>query len=146
MADKSGIQWTDATKRCSQCCTDKPRSAFANDSSRPDGLTYLCKSCRNAKVRARYTPKSRPGPRGWQTATRDGDRRQARRRINYLVEQGRIPKAADMPCFDCGDAVFTDNPRHEYDHARGYDGDNQLYVEPVCQRCHRNREEARRVG
>jgi len=45
---------------------------------------------------------------------------------------------------DCGDMVFVDQPRHEYDHARGYSGENQTYVEPVCQRCHRNREEARR--
>lgn len=79
-------------------------------------------------------------PVGWCAPTRDGDRRQARRRVNYLVEQGRIPRAEDLPCIDCADET-PGGGRHEYDHAKGYDGENQLYVEPVC---HRNREEARR--
>lgn len=76
--------------------------------------------------------------------TRDGDRLQARRRINYLVEQGLIPAPGDLPCFDCADAVWANSYRHEYDHACGYDGENQLYVEPVCSRCHHIREEDRR--
>lgn len=69
---------------------------------------------------------------------------QTRRRVNYLVEQKLIPHPDDVPCMDCGDEVYTGNYRHKYDHARGYEGENQLYVEAVCTRCHRNREDARR--
>jgi len=70
--------------------------------------------------------------------------KQARRRINYLVEQGLIPHPNDLPCLDCGDMLFVrESSRHEYDHAKGYEGAEQLYVEPVCSRCHHNREEAR---
>lgn len=68
---------------------------------------------------------------------------EARRRVNYLVEQGCIPHPEDLPCMDCADEVFSTRSRHEYDHAKGYDGANQLYVEPVCSRCHHHREEAR---
>ena len=75
--------------------------------------------------------------------TRNGDKKQARRRVNYLVEQGRIPRPNDLPCVDCADELGLPSTRHEYDHAKGYDDDNQLYVEPVCRRCHENREEAR---
>ena len=71
---------------------------------------------------------------------------QARRRINYLVETGKIPRPAELPCVDCCDEVFLKEYRHEYDHAHGYNGENQLYVEPVCSRCHHAREEARRGG
>lgn len=140
----TGIQGTDA-KRCSKCEQEKPRSAFQKDSSRADGLMYWCSDCRNARSRALYAPRPRK-PRGWLTPTRDGDKLQARRRINYLVEQGRIPHPDDLPCMDCADEVFVNHYRHEYDHARGYDGENQLYVEPVCSRCHHAREEARRGG
>lgn len=80
----------------------------------------------------------------WLTEIRDGDKKQARRRINYLVEQKRIPHPDDLPCWDCQDGIYLNVYRHEYDHARGYDGDNQFYVEPVCSRCHHNREDARR--
>lgn len=128
------------TKTCGACQSPKPREAFARDSSRPDGLTYLCRDCRNAKARSGYQPKPRRR-RGWLKATRDGDKKQARRRVNYLVEQGRIPHPSTLACLDCGD-LTTD---HEYDHARGYDGENQLYVEPVCIPCHHKREESRHV-
>ena len=104
----------------------------------------MCTECRNSGARARYVKKGPAGRRGWIEPTRDGDRKQARRRINYLVEQGLIPHPDDLPCFDCADMVFVGNFRHEYDHARGYDGENQLYVESVCSKCHHAREEVRR--
>lgn len=145
MSDGTQIQWTDATWRreCSACRRALPREAFFVDRSRPGGVSFVCRECRNTKARARYIKKGRPGRRGWLVATRDGDKRQARRRVNYLVEKGLIPHPDALPCMDCADSVFTDRLRHEYDHARGYDGDNQLYVEPVCSRCHHAREEAR---
>jgi hypothetical protein len=145
MGDRSAIEWTDA-KACAHCGVTKAPAAFARDRSRPDGLTYWCRECRNARGRASYDPKGPPGRRGWLAATRDGDGKQARRRVNYLVEQGLLSPPGDEPCWDCADMSLHDGGPHEYDHARGYDGENQLYVEPVCQRCHQNREEARRGG
>lgn len=144
MSNKTGIQWTDET--CSRCRQTKPAGEFPRDRSRARGFGYECKACRNRRQREGYVPKGRPPRRGWLVPTRDGDKKQARRRVNYLVEQGRIPRPDDLPCIDCADMLLSDGGRHEYDHAKGYDGPNQLYVEPVCQRCHRNREEARRNG
>lgn len=136
MTDKTRIEWTDATCRKCEC--------VLTADNRVELGRRLCKACKNSAIRARYVKRGHPGRRGWQAATRDGDKKQARRRVNYLVEQNQIPAASDLPCFDCADMLPTDGGRHEYDHAKGYDGENQLYVEPVCQRCHRNREEARR--
>lgn len=143
MSAKSSIEWTDA-KWCTACKSRHAISAFGVDPSRGDGFAARCLSSR--RVKERKPQLGRPGRRGWRAATRDGDKRQARRRINYLVEQGFLPRPGDIGCVDCGDGIFTRAHRHEYDHARGYDGENQLYVEPVCSKCHRNREEARRVG
>jgi hypothetical protein len=130
-------------KTCSKCHEAKSRDAFFADATRSDGLSYVCRDCRNARARAKYVKRGPPARRGWQVPTRDGDKKQARRRVNYLVEQGLLPRPEEIGCLDCGDGVFTGTFRHEYDHAHGYDGDNQLRVEPVCSRCHHAREEAR---
>lgn len=132
----SGEKW------CTRCKAWHPVTAFGADESRYDRLTANCLASKRVKVRKPHL--GRPGRRGWDAPTRDGDKLQARRRVNYLVEQGLIPPPDDLPCLDCGDMVFTDRSRHEYDHAKGYDAENQLYVEPVCARCHHHREEARR--
>lgn len=138
---KGGIAWTEQpVKWCTRCKVEHPRESFGRDASRGDGLSASCLASRRvttAKVRTEFKR------HGWLKPTRDGDKKQARRRVNYLVEQGRIPHPDDLPCIDCADEVFPVDYRHEYDHARGYDGENQLYVEPVCSRCHHAREEAR---
>ncbi len=144
MADKTGISWTDATWRCYACEVVKVAAEFGRDRSRPHGLSFICRTCKNERARARHVPSILSRRRGWIAPTRDGDKKQARRRINYLVEQGRIPNPNDLPCVDCADEQGFDSKRHEYDHAKGYDGVNQLYVEPVCTPCHHHREEARR--
>lgn len=144
MSDRTGIEWTDATKWCTACKARHPVSAFGRDKTRGDGLAASCLASRRVKVRK--TQVGRLNRPGWLKPTRDGDKRQARRRVNYLVEQGRIPPAEELPCVDCGDEVFVRRYPHEYDHAHGYAGENQLRVEPVCQKCHRNREDARHVA
>lgn len=143
MGQTTGIEWT-GTRACGKCFRDLSLDEFPIDRSRPLGRGYVCKECRNASSRSGYVKKGLPGKRGWIVPIRDGDKKQARRRVNYLVEQGIIPHPEDLPCFDCGDMVFVEPHRHEYDHALGYDGENQLYVEPVCSKCHHNREEVRR--
>lgn len=140
------IEWTDATwceapqKWCTRCKVMHGKPAFGLDSSRGDGLSASCLASRRVRVRAPRPPAKR---HGWLKPARDGDKLQARRRVNYLVEQGRIPHPDDLPCIDCADEVFTTPKRHEYDHAKGYSAEHQLYVEPVCSRCHHAREEAR---
>ncbi len=129
------------SKWCTNCRAIHPCSEFGLDATRGDGLSASCLASRRVKVKQRGA--GRPGRRGWDVSTRDGDKLHARRRVNYLVESGQIPKPSDLPCMDCGDEVYLAEYRHEYDHARGYDGENQLYVEPVCSRCHHNREDAR---
>ena len=141
MADKTKIEWTDATKWCTRCKQVHSISAFGQDASRGDGFSASCLASRRVKVRKPQIGSL--GRRKWLVAARDGDKRQARRRVNYLVEQGRIPRPDDLPCVDCADAVFSNDYRHEYDHYLGYAAEHQLQVEPVCQKCHRNREDAR---
>lgn len=130
------IEWTDST--CRKC------GIVLNSENRVEEGRRLCKPCKNSRVRSQYVKRGRQGRHGWLVPTRDGDKKQARRRVNYLVEQGLIPNPNDLPCIDCADEVFVQPRQHEYDHARGYNGVNQLYVEPVCVPCHHNREVARR--
>lgn len=48
-----------------------------------------------------------------------------------------LPPARDFLCKDCGKQA------QEYDHPRGYDGDQWKDVEPVCKSCHTKREISR---
>jgi len=67
-------------------------------------------------------------------AARDGDKLQARRRVNYLVERGELPRPADLACSDCGHIAAEGEP-HGYDHFLGYAGQYHEIVEAVCARC-----------
>lgn len=137
-----GISWTEQTSArwCWACKVAHPLAAFGRDPSRGDGLARQCLASRRVKAPKQRTTYKR---HGWLTPARSGDKKQARRRVNYLVERGRIPHPNSLPCIDCADEVYGLSFRHEYDHAKGYDTANQLYVEPVCSRCHHAREEAR---
>jgi hypothetical protein len=73
---------------------------------------------------------------------RDGDKRQARARVNHFVEKGRLPHPSTLACVDCGH--LGSDRRHEYDHHKDYDGINHLEVECVCNPCHSKREKQRR--
>lgn len=146
MSDKSTIEWTDATKQCSSCNETKPVSAFAKDRSRSDGLTYRCRACRNAGARGSYSPKERPASGRRFVAPRDGDVRQARRRVNHLVDVGILPDPNTVPCVDCGHVYAEGERRHEYDHHLGYTAEHHEDVEPVCTTCHHAREDLRRAA
>jgi hypothetical protein len=73
---------------------------------------------------------------------RDGDREQARGRVNHLVRVGLLPDPNDVPCTDCGH-TGTDR-RHEYDHHHGYAPAHHEDVQAVCSGCHHRRERARK--
>lgn len=130
----AGLKW------CTSCRAWHELGTFGVDSDRGSGLAATCLDSRRVvQRRMKFQPKH-----GWLKPARENDKQQARRRVNYLVEQGIIPRPGDLPCMDCGDGVFSETYRHEYDHYLGYSGAHQLDVEPVCAKCHRNREETRR--
>jgi hypothetical protein len=84
----------------------------------------------------------RPGPAP--KPPRDGDRKQARQRVNVEVRTGRRPHPNTLPCVDCGHVWREGERRHEYDHHKGYAAAHHLDVEPVCTKCHRARCSARK--
>lgn len=79
----------------------------------------------------------KPGPAPY--PPRDGDKIQARQRVNVEVRTGHRPHPNELPCVDCGHVWSVGERRHEYDHHLGYDGINHLSVESVCTICHRAR-------
>jgi hypothetical protein len=85
------------------------------------------------------TGRSGPAPR----PPRDGDRKQARQRVNVEVRTGYRPHPNNLPCADCGHIWQPGERRHEYDHHLGYDAEHHLDVEPVCTICHSARDNAK---
>lgn len=86
------------------------------------------------------TLRRRPGPAP--KPPRDGDRKQARQRINVEVRTGRRPHPNTLPCADCGH-VWAGDRRHEYDHHLGYGSAYHLEVQAVCTICHARRDSAK---
>lgn len=80
----------------------------------------------------------RPGPAP--KPPRDGDKEQARQRINVEVRMGRRPHPNTLPCADCGHVWESGARRHEYDHHLGYAAAHHYDVEPVCTVCHAKRD------
>jgi len=70
---------------------------------------------------------------------RDGDKVQARQRINVEVRTGRRPHPNTLPCTDCRHVWIPGERRHEYDHHLGYAAVHHGDVEPVCTKCQRHR-------
>lgn len=83
----------------------------------------------------------RPGPSP--NPPRDGDRAQARQRINVEVKAGRRPHPNTIPCADCGHVWEGGERRHEYDHHLGYAPQHHLDVQAVCTLCHAKRDSAK---
>ena len=79
-----------------------------------------------------------PGPAP--NPPRDGDRKQARQRINVEVRTGHRPHPNTLPCVDCGHVWRAGERRHEYDHHRGYAAEHHLDVVAVCTLCHAKRD------
>ena len=134
----AGEEW------CGGCASWHPRAAFARDASRGDGLAATCRVNVGRRYLAAYVPKGPPeryGPPA--LPARDGDRRQARQRVNVLVRTGRLSRPNELPCTDCGHEWAPGERRHEYDHFLGYAAEHHLRVEAVCSTCHHRREEQR---
>lgn len=84
---------------------------------------------------------TKPGPPPY--APRDGDKKQARQRINVEVRTGYRPHPNSLPCTDCGHLWSEGERRHEYDHHLGYGAAHHYDVEPVCTECHAKRDSAK---
>lgn len=130
---------TGGEKWCTLCKAWHKVELFAKDKSRNDGLTASCTTARNAKMRAKYTAKPRPQKGRVYAAKRNNDKKQARARVNYLVNANLLPHPNTLPCSDCGQKWECGKKRHEYDHAKGYAICNHEYVEVVCVVCHKKR-------
>jgi hypothetical protein len=123
----SGEKW------CCGCRAWHAVSCFGADTSRGDGLSTICVEFRAQRAKARYTPRPHKRGRKYNDA-RDGDRKQARGRVNHLVRMGLLPRPATLPCHDCGHV--GPGRRHEYDHHLGYTAEHHEHVQAVCTVCH----------
>jgi len=47
-------------KCCSKCGVEKPFSEYSKDKTRPDGLQYVCKSCKKEEDKQRYLDNPEP--------------------------------------------------------------------------------------
>ena len=126
---------TNGQKWCTGCKAWQQSTDFARDKSRSDGLAARCRKFANAHSRRTYQPKSRPESGRRYVPGRDGDEKQARRRVNHLVDVGVLPPPNSLPCTDCGHNWQPGDKRHEYDHYLGYDARHHEQVEPVCTAC-----------
>ncbi len=61
------------------------------------------------------------------------DRNKARQRVHSFVKIGKIKKATEYFCVDCG------KPAKEFDHYLGYKELYHYAVMPVCIACHKKR-------
>ena len=130
-------------KWCSKCKRWQLIEDFAIDRSRGDGLVPSCRDSTNRAAREFYQPRPRPLTGRSFVPARDGDVKQARRRVNYFVEAGLLPTPNSLPCVDCGHIWEADGVRHEYDHHLGYEATHHEDVEVVCANCHHNRSRQR---
>jgi hypothetical protein len=131
-------------KFCWRCRVFHQRSEFTIDASRADGLNSSCSTSRGNIARSAYQPKGRVSMRGrFFARTRDGDKRQARARVNHHVDVGLLRDPNKIPCSDCKHVWSPEERRHEYDHYLGYSAAHQLSVQAVCTTCHRTREKQR---
>lgn len=133
---------TAGEKHCRICRAWHPLSAFAADASRRDGLTSACRDSRNSRSRQLYEPiplnEQQPkGPPCY--PSRNGDKVQARQRVNKQVKYGKRPHPNTLPCADCGHTWAQGRRRHEYHHYLGYSAEHHDDVIALCTLCHKAR-------
>jgi hypothetical protein len=131
---------------CYRCRAWHPLGEFAVDRSRSSGRSGSCRASKRAHARRNYQPTARPSAGRRYVVARDDDRKQARRRVNHLVDMGVLPAPNSLPCADCGHTWAVGERRHEYDHYRGYRAANHEDVEAVCTTCHHAREDLRKAA
>lgn len=126
-------------KLCTKCRTIKPIDEFAPNRNHAGGRHVHCRICSNA-YRAEWGKRN---PRPYSVRKKEyyeGDKLhiQARRHVNHQVACGRLLKASEHSCADCGERAAY------YDHVAGYERQNWLVVQPVCAKCSGRRDVARK--
>jgi len=137
-AKKAGLSVAEYTnrlakglKKCTVCKEWKLLCNFTGDGSRKDGRASKCIDCNRALWVFREITH---GPQN-QTPRRNGDKQQARRRINVDINVGIRPNPNSLYCSMCGH--IGDDKRHEYHHILGYSPEHHCDVLPLCSACHR---------
>lgn len=130
----SGEKW------CCACKKWQKVGEFYSDASRYDGFASSCKKAQSERGKRRYKPKGRTSKLGcFFVATRPGDKKQARCRVNNLIKNGGLPHPRTLPCKDCGHVWTEGGSPHQYDHHLGYSEEHTFSVEAVCAKCHGRR-------
>jgi len=146
-------------KPCSKCKCTKPLSEFGYQKRGLFGKRSICKSCTNiytqAYSKSRYETdpdfrvrksllasewvKANPLKRSLIAVRRNKkeslvspEKTRCRALVNQRVRFGRIPRASDLSCSQCG------NPAKEYHHYNGYSWYHRYDVIPVCRKCHKS--------
>ena len=125
-------------KWCTGCRQWHPQEAFNRDGSRWDGLSPSCREYKNRHGRETYHLRPKPAAGRRYVAARNGDQKQAERRVNHLVAIGKLPSPKDLPCTDCGH--LGPDRLHDYDHHLGYAPEHHEDVQAVCRSCHSRRQ------
>lgn len=124
-------------RKCNICKQIKPLSEFYKDSSCAGGHAYRCKICDKKKGTrwARESGYDRKEAR----RNRDNPQRQAKSEVKSQIERGKMPRASECQCADCGQQAA-------HYHHESYAKDKWLDVIPLCVSCHRKRHAKKDYG
>lgn len=115
-------------KRCTQCATFKPRSAFYINRRAFDGKTTKCKGCIKANKSA-YDKSAHGRKVNRLRKIRDAFKVAARRAVHNKELRGDILPAKYHTC-KCG------KPAKNWHHYNGYEEQHWLDIVALCVRCH----------
>ena len=139
------------SKECTECGEVKPVDSFHRAKIGLYGHYSKCKECKNAltrkylstpagkKARLRANKKYYRTKKGKKQKAKDQrafcqrypKKHSAHRTIAREIELGRIPKASDCTCYNCGKHAV------EYHHHNGYAKRYYRDVIPLCKGCHK---------
>ena len=112
-------------KICTKCGVLNPVTKFGKHKGNPDGLTYYCKPCINARnLKFNKTTAGR-----WRYRKYDA----ARKGREFRITQEQYRKVIEAPggCYLCGDTTVQLG-LDRIDNSRGYTQDN---IAPCCPPC-----------
>lgn len=125
-------------KWCSGCKEWHIIELFGKDASRYDRLSTVCLAYRKTLYERKYIHRVRISKKGSRfVLPRDNDKKQARARVNHLIDIGIMSDPKELPCSDCGH-IYKNDSRHEYHH-ESYNADKQEIVVVLCSKCHCSR-------
>ena len=139
MSEKTSIEWTESTWTplrgtkgawtCVKVSITDHRGRHANQVNGPAHPRWRGGDPPPLPERRRENAKA--------SRSRYPERARARTAVRDAIRRGRLPRARDLVCLDCGSSA------NSYDHPLGYAKEYRLTVEPVCWRCHGQRSHAR---